>query len=573
MLSCRWTKERNYLFLINQFHFRTRRLHAALATLIRLCPKSRTELFPIIAANTPFRLRPEPEIVWYYRQCLTVLDYLPILRIPIIHLIIEKSIEIDVEIKIADGGMATIETDDDNLNNIFQLDEEKETEVQDDKHKILLDGQTTVDEMAEKLDSLMLLLMEFIETTVQTGSSATESYAVLTQAFESTILLTNKSKFVQFLLLHVCGLDSQTKTLLICNNPFLDETILYREFAAKLIDIILDPYRAAVIRQSAACYLASYVSRATFVCSETSCESIDALLQFAEAYLKSIGTISINAVDKREQCNAHSLFYTVCQSAFYIMCFRGAEVMRYCRKELGDEEHLSYLDLGASRWTTLCSHSLQPLRYCLESVRTEFLRLSRIFGLLSEDALDKLDYDSQQEQRSPRKRKRVIKTAVTLEKERMRGGVGGLGQGMNPLDSFFPFDPYLLRRSHEYIEPFYKHWDGGASYSDVEDNEVDDNDEVSATEKVTGESEGEDSHEDSASDSESADTDDNEEEDKEEKVSITKRDRQLSFASNSSSITSHQFAPDATEKRIELAQAWSNALKRTRAPSIENGSW
>jgi RNA polymerase I-specific transcription initiation factor RRN3 len=253
------------------------------------------------------------------------------------------------------------------------------------------------------------------------------------------------------------------------------------------------------------------------------------------------------------------------------MCFRGIEVTRYCRKEIGVEERQSYLDLGASRWTTLCSHSLQPLRYCLESVRTEFLRLSRIFGLLNEDVLDKLDYDSRQEHRSPRKKKRVIKTAVTLEKERMRGGVGGLGQGMNPLDSFFPFDPYLLRKSHGFIEPFYKHWDGGASYSDVEDNEEEDKDEVSLSEKDYDESEDEDSTEDSASGI--SDSDDEEDEDKKEDLSIAKRNRQLSVASNGSSVVSRICAPDVAEKRVELAQAWSNALKRTRAPSIENGSW
>lgn len=35
---------------------------------------------------------------------------------------------------------------------------------------------------------------------------------------------------------------------------------------------------------------------------------------------------------------------------------------------------------------------------------------------------------------------------------------GGLGRGSNPLDSFFPFDPYLLRRSHVYIASLYNTW-------------------------------------------------------------------------------------------------------------------
>lgn len=42
-----------------------------------------------------------------------------------------------------------------------------------------------------------------------------------------------------------------------------------------------------------------------------------------------------------------------------------------------------------------------------------------------------------------------------------RGAVtkaGGLGRGSNPLDSFFPFDPYLLRRSHVYVASMYNSW-------------------------------------------------------------------------------------------------------------------
>lgn len=39
------------------------------------------------------------------------------------------------------------------------------------------------------------------------------------------------------------------------------------------------------------------------------------------------------------------------------------------------------------------------------------------------------------------------------------GGTGGMGGGDNPLDSFFPFDPYLLYRSSKYIQPIYVKWD------------------------------------------------------------------------------------------------------------------
>lgn len=41
-----------------------------------------------------------------------------------------------------------------------------------------------------------------------------------------------------------------------------------------------------------------------------------------------------------------------------------------------------------------------------------------------------------------------------------------IGSGHNPLDSFFPFDPYLLQDSSKYISPLYINW------SDVVDGRI-----------------------------------------------------------------------------------------------------
>lgn len=59
-----------------------------------------------------------------------------------------------------------------------------------------------------------------------------------------------------------------------------------------------------------------------------------------------------------------------------------------------------------------------------------------------------------------------------------------MGSGQNPLDSFFPFDPYLLRRSFSHVQPFYTDWaddddshSDDSSHSDSDsDSEDDDND-------------------------------------------------------------------------------------------------
>jgi RNA polymerase I-specific transcription initiation factor RRN3 len=335
-----------------------------------------------------------------------------------------------------------------------------------------------------------------------------------------------------------------------------------------------------VTRQTGACYLASFVSRASFVCAETVCESICALLRWADAYMQSLASGQVRANDARDQCNLHSLFYTVCQSACYIMCFRGVEAVKFYQyasvNPEGHHAELEHIDIGPDRWNRICGHSLEPLRYCLESVRAEFLQLARIYQLISPSALDRLEEADKRMasgQSVPQKRKKKpvsrIITAATLEKQRLCAGVGGLGRGTNPLHSFFPFDPYLLRRSHGYIEPFYNHWGGS-----IEEKLVEHDDDTQADD-ASAQSDDSDSN---ANDSDSDSNDDDD--DSFRNTAAGSLILPMSFASNATSASSRSSVFHGgssldvqANKREEQHVAWTKTLKRERAPSIENGSW
>jgi RNA polymerase I-specific transcription initiation factor RRN3 len=530
----------------------TQRLHAAIASIIRICPKGQTELYPIMSSNTPFRTRPEAQLTFYYKQCLHVVRYVPSIQGKVLQLIVDKCLEMDVEIRIDDGGVASIILDKDgtaaeNDDAIFELDEVNATVAAP------LEKQLDVDEMANKLDSLMLLVFQYSEQYASGNASAVQQlYATYTQIFESAILITHKSKFVQFLVFYTCGLES-------AQQGVTTESTLDRDFCAKLIDILLDPYRATITRQSGACYLASFVSRSTFVCDETVCESVSALLRWAEAYLQSLDQYTMLAADSRGQCSLHSLFYTVCQSAFYIMCFRGVRAMDFFQKAAAETDamiHPDEIDICRERWNNLCSHPLQPLKFCLESVRSEFLQLSKLYDLIDSQYLDKLVQDNVRMASTKCLKKAVpIKTPFTLESARQKGGVGGLGQGRNPLESFFPFDPYLLRRSHSYVEPFYNHWPG------------------SIEKQLLLESEGSDEEDplDDASVSAGAGSDpDSDDEEDDERQSLP---MSLTSVPGATLLAS---TPEQVLRDVQRA-AWTDiAAKRPRGlsvASVENGSW
>jgi hypothetical protein len=146
---------------------RNLRLHGALSKILHLVPKGNSEIFPVIASSFPFKLSPLQEQACYVKQCFIILNYVPMIRRSILELCIDKCLEIDVEIRIAQDGNVKIEEvkDEDrpsNLDALFNMDEdvdkattEKKIEA---KEKVLKKNSSAdlVDEFAEKVRIVFL---------------------------------------------------------------------------------------------------------------------------------------------------------------------------------------------------------------------------------------------------------------------------------------------------------------------------------------------------------------------------------------------------------------------------------
>ena len=377
------------------------------------------------------------------------------------------------------------------------------------------------------------------------------------------------------------------------------------------------------------------------------------MLRFAKAYMETfpteassrnarrfLGTDS-NGDQQADRVAIHSLYYTICQAAFYIMCFRGKECIQYYQNAVqyhsnldhdnnADHEYLEYsdpqlIDITSVKWNEICSHHLNPLKFCLESVRGEFLHLADKFDLLDENLLDKLIIEDQKLSSSisssnlaamsstltvgdrrrvmSRKRRKAscIQTAATMEKQRIVGGVGGLGKGSNPLDSFFPFDPYLLRRSYNFVEPHYRHWTG---IDDVNNDESNDEDVSKSIEKerdgmkhsndlnLHSDNESDDDEIDSHDDDDEEGSDDNDDDHNDDEKDDNVNDllikgkeasaMSLTSATATVSMGGSEWTDDLTDDNdinsVDQAMepgrtAWVNELKRGRGLSMGDDCW
>jgi hypothetical protein len=94
---------------------------------MHLVPQAKRDLFSIMSNFCPYWTRPVEQLNFFYEQYFTVLEYHPAIRSQVLEFVIEKSLEIDVHIKIQEGGKVMIDGDDEEGDNgandgVFDMD-------------------------------------------------------------------------------------------------------------------------------------------------------------------------------------------------------------------------------------------------------------------------------------------------------------------------------------------------------------------------------------------------------------------------------------------------------------------
>jgi hypothetical protein len=525
----------------NAKHNRVHRLLLALINIFRLNHRSKNDLLREISSGFPHYKTSAPALYrWYINMCMQIIHLVPTLEGPIVNLLVEQALEMDVQIKINDkGGVFLDEIDDDidhgdfSKKRSFQIISQDNTPAKETaaaSHiQFVREDSDHITEIAERLDFLMTTLCQRIHklTSFQSDSLAEALAAVvnsrrlyrhLNDFFDSKVRTTDRAKFCPFVFFVLFGrehdaLDAVGRLMAerkgetqssnavfqdgigaetdMISAPLNHTDFLYRGFCAKLIDLFYNPVDAGdVPSQTVVCTLASLVSRASYVCPETVCECLAAILQWAEVYLKTYAeqrSGASPALLRRQSSSGmgvtqrpreiHALFYTACQAAFYIMCFRGAEALHYYHEayEHRNDEDSQFaafdsVDLDPKRWKMICNHPLQPLRHCLESVRVKILHVAEDLDLFLDPF--KIPTESKEEEAKQfveqlwstncqGKPNYCVEKPTTVKRKRSSiiSTAGGLGKESNPLDSYFPFDPYLLQESYPFVHPYCRNWE------------------------------------------------------------------------------------------------------------------
>ncbi|KAG1364208.1 RNA polymerase I-specific transcription initiation factor RRN3 [Cocos nucifera] len=217
-------------------------------------------------------------------------------------------------------------------------------------------------------------------------------------------LCADGGRLLKFVMFYACSLDPE-----ICGL----------KFAVLLTDIFVSKTESPMSRMSAVSYLASYLSRAKFISSVMVASILKRLVDWCFEYCQ-----PHSIQDKVVKPEAHRVFYSGVQAVMYVLCFHMRSIM--------DVPNLKSLLFHVPLSSILC-HPLDPLKVCLPSIVQEFLRqakAARLFSMSVPSLYDNL-----------------------LESEFSKA-FGGIER----LDMFFPFDPYLLKESDRFMRPNFEFW-------------------------------------------------------------------------------------------------------------------
>uniref|UniRef100_A0A8C7J572 RRN3 homolog, RNA polymerase I transcription factor n=1 Tax=Oncorhynchus kisutch TaxID=8019 RepID=A0A8C7J572_ONCKI len=364
----------------------------------------------------------------YVHNLLRVAVYIPSLRRDVLELIISRMLKLDVSAP--RGEIEEVEENTVQQELKGEQEEEGLFDMDEDVCSVKSSPAGTnvmVHPVAERLDTLMVVLLAFIKDMCHVNGCldverTKDLYKDLVCVFDKLILPTHASCHVQYALFYLCSF----------------RLALAEAFLEHLWRLLQSQSHPAVLRQSAAGYMGSFLARANFLPVATVRACLDLLVPWLHLYIDSQDSGS------RAYCDItlHGPFYNACQAVFYTLIFRHRSIL-----EGNMKKGLAYLQSLNLERIVMCQ--LNPLKVCLPAVTNMFAAITRKYQLVFCYTIIE------------RNNRHVLPV--------VRSSVGGdcVSTNTNPLDSFFPFDPYVLKRSSKLIEPLYQVWEEPA------DTEVD----------------------------------------------------------------------------------------------------
>uniref|UniRef100_A0A182NBD8 RNA polymerase I-specific transcription initiation factor RRN3 n=1 Tax=Anopheles dirus TaxID=7168 RepID=A0A182NBD8_9DIPT len=343
--------------------------------------------------NFPYYKRPTGDTVSYLYNVLRMTEYASIYCDELLDIVVFHLLQMDVNVP--RSAIEEAEYPDDEM--IFEMAEGGEDE------EMSRDSETMKHPVAETLDWYMDILFNYIEQTVKVDGQGDRLFKIVLNQFETHILPTHNTDHAQFMMFYICSFK-----------------LSYAEhFISSLWKNVNNPNKSPTVRQTSVGYIASMLARAKFVPLSYLKSMLVEMSHWVHNYIQRCDSMHYN-----QSLKAHLVFYSVCQAIFYVVAFRSNHLTTSAK-------NLTFLQ--SLQLSSIVTCQLNPLRVCLPTVATAFAGITRAYQLAYCHTI--------LERNARRKLATVYKNSTQLPED--------------CLDTFFPFDPYMLKKSGKRIEPFY----------------------------------------------------------------------------------------------------------------------
>lgn len=402
-------------------------LTRSLSSVARLSLSRATSIvLKTIDSTFPYFKRPSFLIAGYLHNVFWFLEYQPIFTEDLFRMVLDKLLVLDVNAS-REEIEAAEEEQDPAHDEIFEFDGVDVAMMQRSAQAPHKDGGGEDEEstemahpVAESLDMCLVKLFQFIgkdyKNNETTATNNGERYfKMLVNAFEAVILPAHNPHHVQFFIFYVCS--------------FKESYLEY--FLSTLWAKVSNHNVPAVVRQAAVCYMSSLLARNKSLSQGLLQGFLQELCQWAHQYISQSDSARFNTSLK-----AHRVFYSVCQAIFYVIAFRSRDLTADKEGKLGKRlfngiylinssfSSSGLLFLQSLQLSSLVTSSLNPLRVCLPAVATTFAGVTRAH---------QLTYCHTILERNARRRLATVYSSEVQTPDEC-------------LDTFFPFDPYLLKK-------------------------------------------------------------------------------------------------------------------------------
>lgn len=214
----------------------------------------------------------------------------------------------------------------------------------------------------------------------------------------------------------------------------------------------ISPTTASILRQNSVAYIASFISRSRSVNKATLICWLQRICRWIHKYIDQTQSSNSNM-----KSHAHGAFYSACQAVFYMIVFRQDEFK-------DSKAALDKISRNGLQKVVTCH--LNPLRYCLPAIVRNFSSLAQYLQLAYCETIIQ--------------KNRRLNLPIVGQDE-IGSALNASFSNVDPgavLHSFFPFDPYTLKHSKQFVSIHYRQYVGNIVNEEVSssDEELTDED-------------------------------------------------------------------------------------------------